>query len=129
MTAALAGIVFAIGLIVSDMTSPVRVIGFLDITGNWDPTLAFVMAGAIGALAPAVRVVRRQTFLPEQETIDKKLVAGAAIFGVGWGLAGYCPGPALASVGVSIETGIFVLAMIAGIAVARRLLAALRYTG
>jgi uncharacterized membrane protein YedE/YeeE len=119
VTAAIAGIVFAIGLIVSDMTSPARVIGFLDVTGNWDPTLAFVMAGAIAAFAPAARLVRRQVFWPSEKAIDLRLVAGAAIFGVGWGLSGYCPGPALVSVGSSIDTGIFVLAMIAGIAIAR----------
>jgi uncharacterized membrane protein YedE/YeeE len=119
--AAIAGVVFAIGLLVSDMTSPARVIAFLDITGDWDATLAFVMIAAIGVYAPVARLVRDRTaHLEAQQPIDARLVGGAAIFGVGWGLAGYCPGPALVSVGASIQTGLFVLAMIAGIAIARR---------
>ena len=121
MIAALAGIVFAIGLVVSGMTSPSRVIGFLDVSGDWDMTLAFVMAAAIGVYAPIAHVARhRLRHPPKQAPIDARLVGGAAIFGVGWGLSGYCPGPALVSVGASIETGVFVLAMIAGIAIARR---------
>ena len=119
--AAVAGIVFAVGLIISDMISPSRIVGFLDVTGPWDGTLAFVMAGAIGVYAPIARIAKhRLRYAPTQTAIDKRLVAGAAIFGVGWGLSGYCPGPALVSVGSTIETGLFVAAMIAGIAIARR---------
>lgn len=120
MTAAVAGIVFAIGLVISDMTSPARVIGFVDVTGGWDPTLGFVMAGAIAVFAPVVRLVKnRPLYGPAQSAIDLRLVGGSAIFGIGWGLAGLCPGPALASVGAAFENGLFVLAMIAGMALAR----------
>ena len=119
--AAVAGSVFAIGLVVSGMTSPSRIIGFLDVTGAWDGTLVFVMASAIGVYAPIARIAKhRLRYAPTDTAIDARLVGGAAIFGVGWGLSGYCPGPALVSVGSSIETGLFVVAMIAGIAIARR---------
>ena len=115
--AAIAGIVFAIGLVISGMTSPSRIIGFLAFE---DITLMFVMAGAIAVYAPVVRLVKRSVFTPAQSALDARLVGGAAIFGVGWGLSGYCPGPALVSVGASIDTGIFVLCVIAGIALTRR---------
>jgi uncharacterized membrane protein YedE/YeeE len=121
--AAIAGIVFAIGLAISDMTSPSRVVGFLDITGQWDPTLAFVMAGAILAYAPFVRLVKRPVDWPAETKIDARLVIGSAIFGIGWGLSGYCPGPALVSIGAAFETGLFVLAMLAGMALAKRAVA------
>jgi uncharacterized membrane protein YedE/YeeE len=116
LAAAVAGIVFAIGLVVSDMTSPSRIIGFLSFE---DFTLAFVMAGAIAVFAPAVRLVRRSVIGPAHTAIDAPLVIGSVIFGVGWGLSGYCPGPALVSVGGSIATGVFVVAIVAGIALAR----------
>ncbi|MDQ3333651.1 MAG: hypothetical protein M4D80_00595 [Myxococcota bacterium] len=118
LLAALAGVVFAIGLVVSDMTSPSRIIDFLAFE-DW--TLAFVMAGAIAVYAPAVRLVRKTVHWPTHQAIDARLVIGSAIFGIGWGLSGYCPGPALVSVGASIATGVFVLAMIAGMAIARRI--------
>ena len=110
LLAAVAGVVFAIGLVVSDMTSPSRIIGFLSFE---DFTLAFVMAGAIAVYAPVARLVRKTVH--EQQAIDARLVIGSAIFGVGWGLSGYCPGPALVSVGGSIETGVFVVALIVGL--------------
>lgn len=112
LLAAVAGVVFALGLVVSDMTSPSRIIGFLSLE---DFTLAFVMAGAIAVYAPVARLVRKRVPGPGQQAIDVRLVIGSAIFGVGWGLSGYCPGPALVSVGGSIETGIFVVAMIVGL--------------
>ena len=119
--AALAGIVFAIGLVIADMTSPARVVGFLDVTGAWDPTLAFVMAGAIAVYAPVARLAKgRLWHAPPETRVDLRLVVGAALFGVGWGLSGYCPGPALVSLGVAVETGLFVVAMLAGIALVRR---------
>lgn len=118
LVAAIAGVVFALGLVVSDMTDPSRILGFLAFE---DFTLAFVMAGAIAVFAPAARLVRRTVHAPAQQAIDARLVIGSAIFGVGWGLSGYCPGPALVSVGASIATGVFVLAVVAGIAVARRI--------
>jgi uncharacterized membrane protein YedE/YeeE len=116
LVAAVAGVVFAIGLVVSDMTDPSRILGFLSFE---DFTLAFVMAGAIAVYAPAARLVRRTVHAPAQQAIDARLVIGSAIFGVGWGLSGYCPGPALVSVGASISTGVFVLAVVAGIAITR----------
>jgi uncharacterized membrane protein YedE/YeeE len=127
--AAIAGAVFAIGLAVGGMTVPAKVTGFLDVGGAWDPTLAFVMAGAIAVYAPIARIVQRRRrplvaerfHWPTLRAIDARLVAGAAIFGIGWGLSGYCPGPALTSIG-SGATGVlvFVAAMIAGIAITRR---------
>ena len=131
--AALAGVVFALGLALADMTSPARVIAFLDLGGAWDPTLAFVMASAVGVYAAAAAGVRRRAapwfggrfHTPAAAAIDARLVGGAAVFGIGWGLSGYCPGPALVAAGAgAVPTLIFVGAMIAGTALARRLTAA-----
>ena len=118
-----AGLLFGLGLVVSGMTSPHKVIGFLDFFGDWDMSLAFVMVGAIGVHAAAYRVLRGRTsplladrfHLPTAKDIDKKLIAGAAIFGIGWGLAGYCPGPAIASL-MTLEAGVvaFVVSMAIG---------------
>lgn len=128
MIAAISGAVFALGLVISGMTDPGRVTAFLDVTGSWDPTLAFVMAGAILVHAPLARIVRRRsapifdrTFhLPKRTAIEPRLVAGAALFGVGWGISGYCPGPALVSAGsAAAPVLVFVAAMIGGIAIAR----------
>lgn len=121
--ALVAGLVFGIGLIVSGMTDPSKVIGFLDLAGSWDPSLAFVMGGAIavGALAFRFASVRATSLLgqpmrlPTASSIDRRLVLGGLAFGAGWGLAGYCPGPALASLaGGSSAPLIFVAAMVAG---------------
>ena len=125
-TALLTGLVFGLGLIVSGMTDPSKVIGFLDITGNWDPSLAFVMGGAIlvGAFAFRFAATRPQAILggpmrlPATRQINRRLVFGGLAFGAGWGLAGYCPGPALAS----LVTGgskplIFTAAMLAGMVI------------
>jgi uncharacterized membrane protein YedE/YeeE len=131
MVAAISGAVFALGLVVSGMTDPGRVTAFLDITGHWDPTLAFVMAGAIVVYAPLARIVRRRTapifdakfHLPERTAVEPRLVVGAALFGVGWGLSGYCPGPALVSLGTAATPVlVFVGAMIGGVALARLVL-------
>ncbi|MBS1118959.1 MAG: protein of unknown function YeeE/YedE [Deltaproteobacteria bacterium] len=128
--AALAGGLFALGLVIAGMTTPANVTAFLDVGGAWDPTLAFVMAAAIATYAPVARLVkpRRQPIFdtrfhwPEPRLVDRRLVGGAAIFGIGWGLSGYCPGPAITSLGRgSIEPLVFVGAMIAGIAIARSL--------
>lgn len=126
--AAVGGVLFALGLALSDMTSPARVRAFLDVGGDWDPTLAFVMMGAIAVYAPLARMARARPspFLatrfdwPERRDIDVRLVGGAALFGVGWGLAGYCPGPALVALG-SLTTPIlvFTAALVGGIAIAR----------
>lgn len=131
--AAFAGVVFALGLALADMTSPARVIAFLDIGGDWDPTLAFVMASAVGVYALAAARSRRQAapwlsarFLaPAASAIDARLLGGAAVFGVGWGLSGYCPGPALVSAGAGgTPTIVFIGTLIAGTALARILTAA-----
>ncbi|UEP32164.1 MULTISPECIES: DUF6691 family protein [unclassified Burkholderia] len=121
----LAGLLFSVGLIVSGMANPRKVLGFLDLAGRWDPSLAFVMAGAIGvavfAFAWAKRRTRSWLGLPIQwpaaRTITVRLVAGSAVFGIGWGLAGFCPGPALVSIGLGSVKGIaFVVAMLVGMA-------------
>jgi uncharacterized protein len=119
-----AGAVFGAGLLLSGMTDPSRVVGFLDVTRGWDPSLAFVMGGAVAVYAVAFRVVRsRRTdpwfdiafHLPTRRDLDVGLIAGAAIFGVGWGLGGLCPGPALVAAGSGSATGLlFVAAMIVG---------------
>lgn len=122
------GALFAVGLAISGMADPARVRGFLDLFGSWDPTLAFVMAGAIGVYAPLRLLARRRTHPllatqfhePTKRQIDPKLVGGAAIFGVGWGLAGYCPGPALVSAGTgAVGVLVFLGAMIAGTVLVR----------
>jgi uncharacterized membrane protein YedE/YeeE len=119
----LAGLVFGVGLIVSGMTDPGKVIGFLDIAGNWDPSLAFVMAGAIlvGFFAFTRAQGRTRTLLggpmqlPQKRSIDARLIAGSALFGMGWGLAGFCPGPALVSFGSGQDkAAVFVAAMLIG---------------
>jgi uncharacterized membrane protein YedE/YeeE len=123
LAAALGGAVFAVGLALSGMTLPSKVIGFLDITGVWDPSLAFVMIGAIGVHALLrVLILRRGKPLfddrfhaPTQSRVDGRLVAGAAIFGIGWGLAGYCPGPAVLSLASgALAPVVFVAAMAVG---------------
>jgi uncharacterized protein len=123
--AALSGLVFGIGLIASGMTDPAKVKGFLDLAGAWDPSLGLVMGGAIavgvGAFALAKRRERSWTGqrmeLPRSTVIDARLLGGGVLFGVGWGVAGYCPGPALvAAGGGSASAGLFVLAMLAGMA-------------
>ena len=123
--ALLAGLVFGIGLIIAGMTDPSKVIGFLDIAGGWNPSLAFVMMGGIAVAALAFRfgTAKTQSFfggafrLPSAIQIDWRLVIGGLTFGVGWGLAGYCPGPALASIAVGgSKPLVFTLAMLAGMA-------------
>jgi len=124
-----AGALFGAGLIISGMTQPARVVGFLDPISGWDPTLAFVMAGAVAVYALAFRLIRKRrgdpwfdvTFhVPSRTDLDLQLVLGAALFGIGWGLAGLCPGPALVA-GASGLGGavIFVLAMLGGAYAAR----------
>ena len=128
----ISGILFGSGLTISGMTDPARVLGFLDVTGHWDPTLAFVMAGALGTYAASMAVRRKLaaghgwfgSILPRAESgsISKKLIFGALTFGVGWGLSGFCPGPALANLAaLRIEALIFVPAMVLGMIIARRI--------
>jgi len=122
-SAYLAGLVFGLGLILSGMTDPGKVIGFLDLAGNWDPSLGFVMGGAIlvGFFAFALAQRRATTFfggamhLPHNRDIDSRLGGGSLLFGIGWGLAGFCPGPALVSFASGQEkAAIFVAAMLGG---------------
>ena len=123
IAALVAGLVFGLGLILSGMTDPSKVIGFLDLAGAWNPSLAFVMGGAVlvGLVAFRVARTRSKTILggplrlPEATHIDRRLVLGGVAFGVGWGLAGYCPGPALASLATGgSQALIFTAAMLAG---------------
>ncbi len=129
ITAFVSGIVFAIGLGLAGMTQPSKVIGFLDFTGAWDPSLAFVMMGAIGVhafFAWRVRTMHAPLFaekfnVPMSSKLDGPLIAGAATFGIGWGLAGYCPGPALvAATSFAPATMVFVAGMLAGMFAIRR---------
>ena len=125
ITALLAGLLFGIGLIISGMANPAKVLGFLDLAGRWDPSLALVMLGAIAiGLIGFSRAKRRQVSLlgapmqlPASNIIDRRLIAGSLLFGVGWGLAGICPGPALALL-LTGQAGIFlfIAAMLAGMA-------------
>ncbi len=131
-TALLAGSVFGLGLAVSGMTEPARILAFLDVTGAWDPALAFVMGGALLVYAPLFRVITRgrprpllaDAFqVPPRGKLDARLFVGSALFGVGWGLAGFCPGPAIMALGAGKrEALIFVLAMSAGSVLASLLL-------
>ncbi|MGE6784647.1 DUF6691 family protein [Ensifer adhaerens] len=124
------GVLFGFGLSLSGMLDPARVRAFLDITGNWNPSLAFVLGGAVLVSALGVLVTRRlkhplfdETFhLPDNQVIDRRLIVGSAIFGVGWGLVGLCPGPALASLSLGLPaTMVFVAAMVAAMLVHDRL--------
>jgi len=119
----LCGLIFGAGLLISGMTDPQKVLGFLDLFGAWDATLAFVMAGAVAVSASGFVIARRRTapafsarFLwPDRNDIDAPLVGGAVLFGIGWGLAGICPGPALVNLaGLSLPIVVFVVAMLAG---------------
>jgi hypothetical protein len=123
LIALLAGLVFGLGLIIGGMTNPAKVLGFLDITGDWDPSLAFVMIGAIAVGFFAFREAGQRKWsvlglsidLPERTRIDRPLVMGALLFGIGWGLSGFCPGPAVASVLIGgSAVWIFVASMLAG---------------
>jgi uncharacterized membrane protein YedE/YeeE len=125
LMALLAGLLFGLGLILSGMTDPAKVMGFLDLSGNWDPSLALVMGGAllVGSLAFPFVVKRPKSILgdalrlPTTTQIDRRLVLGGLTFGVGWGLAGYCPGPAIASLAQGgMKPLLFFIAMLAGMA-------------
>lgn len=126
--ALLAGIIFGAGLTISDMVNPARVLNFLDVAGNWDPTLIFVMAGALAVAIPGYRLVFARPapltggkfVVPATHRIDLPLVGGAALFGVGWGLAGICPGPAFTDI-VTFEPKVylFVATMLVGMIVAK----------
>lgn len=122
----LLGLVFGLGLILSGMSDPGKVLGFLDLTGSWDPSLGLVMGGAVVVSFVAFRIARTRGTsllgaplkLPSSTTIDKRLVFGSLTFGVGWGLAGFCPGPAIVSLGSGQpKAAVFVAAMLAGMLV------------
>ncbi len=117
------GLLFGLGLILAGMTDPGKVIGFLDLAGAWDPSLALVMGGAIAVGIAAFAVARQRTVaflggamhLPTASAIDRRLVIGSLVFGAGWGLAGFCPGPALAAAGAGHwQAWVFTVAMLAG---------------
>ncbi len=123
IVALIGGILFGFGLGLSQMVDRQRVLGFLDVTGNWDPTLLFVLGGAVGVTIVAFRFVLRldhpilekKFFLPTKKELDLPLILGAAIFGIGWGIAGYCPGPAITSLVQGILNPIiFLIALIIG---------------
>lgn len=123
IAALIVGIIFSLGLGISGMTRPEKIIGFLNIFGNWDASLAFVMVGAIGAHAVAYRLIRRRNsplfskefYVPTSKELTPSLIIGAFIFGVGWALAGYCPGPAITSLASGqLRPLMFVVSMILG---------------
>ena len=124
----IAGLIFGLGLILAGMANPAKVLGFLDVAGTWDPSLAFVMAGAImiGFVTFLLAKKRTQSFLglpmqmPTNQLIDKKLVFGSALFGIGWGLAGICPGPGIVLLGAGETKGlVFVFALVLGVLIFR----------
>ena len=121
--ALLAGAIFGIGLVVSGMADPAKVLGFLDLAGAWDPSLAFVMGGAVLVGAVAFAFARKRTLsllglrmqIPTSAQVDRPLVGGSLLFGIGWGIAGFCPGPALVALGMGEHKAlVFVAAMLAG---------------
>ena len=126
------GVLFSIGLSVGGMTRPQKVVAFLDFTGAWDPSLALVMGGALAVYIPAYLLIRRRRArpivegrfaIPGQRPVDAKLVGGAALFGVGWAIAGFCPGPAIVSLaGVAPAALIFAPAMLVGAVLTRRVM-------
>ncbi len=124
------GILFGLGLSVSEMVNPTRVLGFLNVLGPWDPTLAFVMAGALTVAVPGFQYAKlmHKPYLavsfsvPTKKDLDNKLITGAVVFGVGWGLAGICPGPSLVALNtLQVNVVVFVVAMLAGIVAHDRL--------
>jgi len=125
LVALLSGLLFGVGLMVSGMANPAKVLGFLDLAGRWDPSLAFVMVGAIAIGSVAFLLARRRAKsllglpmqLPASTAVTARLVLGSAAFGVGWGIAGFCPGPALVALGAgSLKAWVFVAAMLGGMA-------------
>lgn len=126
LTSLLTGLVFGLGLIVSGMANPAKVLGFLDVGGAWDPSLALVMAGAIAVGFVAFFFAKNRTLslmgaemkLPTASPIDRRLVTGSALFGIGWGIAGFCPGPGLVALGMGESKAlVFVAAMLLGMVV------------
>jgi uncharacterized protein len=123
LAALVSGLIFGLGLIISQMVNPAKVLGFLDVFGAWDPSLAFVMATAIPVASVGFAITGRRTRsilgeavkLPTKTSLDRRLIGGAVVFGVGWGLVGFCPGPAMTALGFGrADAAIFVVAMIVG---------------
>jgi uncharacterized membrane protein YedE/YeeE len=132
-----AGLMFGSGLIVSGMANPVKILGFLDLAGKWDPSLLLVMAGAIAVGVAAFTLARRRTLsaiglpmqMPTARTIDAPLVVGSLVFGIGWGLAGFCPGPALVALGAGYsKAAMFVAGMLLGMGAFDYISSRTRYT-
>ena len=128
--ALLIGVIFGAGITLSGMINPAKVLNFFDIFGTWDPSLAFVMAGALGVTAVGYRLVLRQPrpvldhefHLPQKTDLDVPLILGSALFGIGWGIAGFCPGGALVALGTGApQAWLFGMALLAGLWIARRL--------
>ncbi len=128
-SALLAGVVFGVGLTVAGMTDPRKVLGFLDVTGNWDPSLLLVLGGAVVLSAVSFFLIQKRGkpvfdtafHLPPKARIDARLLGGAALFGVGWGLAGYCPGPAIAGIGLGNPEVLWAVpSIVAGVFLQRR---------
>jgi uncharacterized protein len=126
VVAFVAGLVFGLGLIIAGMANPAKILGFLDLAGKWDPSLALVMAGAIAVGLAAFALAGRRAMsvlglpmqLPTAGAIDTRLVGGSLLFGIGWGLAGFCPGPAIVALGAGyVKSGVFVVAMLLGMGV------------
>ncbi len=127
--ALISGILFGTGMIISQMVDPLKVLSFLNISGNWDPSLAFVMGGALAVFTPSYHLlIRKRSHAlsgekfrwAEKTQVDGRLIAGAVIFGAGWGLAGICPGPAISSLGGgSVTISTFVLSMLGGMTLAK----------
>lgn len=129
ITAFLCGLIFGVGLLISGMANPEKVLGFLDLSQAWDPSLAFVMIGAIGVGIIGFTLVKGRkralcgvpVLLPDNNRVDRALVVGAVLFGLGWGLAGICPGPSLVLLGAGVGKGLlFVLSMLAGMWIVTR---------
>ncbi|WP_421592608.1 DUF6691 family protein [Shinella sp. M27] len=132
LAALVSGALFGLGLALSGMLDPARVQGFLDVTGAWDPSLAFVLGGAVGVMLLGLRLIARfkrpafddRFHLPENRRIDRRLVLGSALFGIGWGIGGFCPGPAVAALSLGrLEPLLFVAFMLTGMIVHDRLFA------
>lgn len=126
ITSLISGLIFGLGLILSGMADPAKVLGFLDLAGPWDPSLALVMAGAIAVGLIGFSFARRRSLsflgskmqLPKHGDIDRRLVGGSLVFGIGWGIAGFCPGPALVALGMGeTKAAAFVAAMVVGMAI------------
>lgn len=122
-TALIAGIVFGLGLVISGMSNPAKVIGFLNLAGAWDPTLLLVMGGALVVALPGFQLLKRRARplfaerfeFPTRKDLEPRLMVGAAVFGLGWGIAGFCPGPAIAALATArLDVALFVGAMVAG---------------